>query len=67
MFFYNFKNFDNFIDNSLSIHIKEQIDYIDKIINLYKQKKDSLFTMTNQLISLSSVMPSDDSINLFLH
>ena len=60
MFFYNLKNFDGFIDDSLSIHIKEQIDYIDKIINLYKQKKDSLFTMTNQLINLSSVMPSDD-------
>lgn len=51
MFFYNFNNLDSFIQNDLLENIKQEENRLDKIINIYNAKKDSLSKVISDKIS----------------
>lgn len=51
MFFYNFNNLDSFIQNDLLENVKQEENRLDKIINIYNAKKDSLSKIISDKIS----------------
>lgn len=64
MFFYNFDDLDVFINNSLEKSIVDEKNRIDNIINLYENKKENLFNITTNMISITNTI-SDNKLDNF--
>ena len=62
MLFYNFETLDSFIQNNLITSIKEEKEKLDKILNLYENKKSKLFS-GNNIDSLDKVINYATNLN----
>ena len=52
MFFYHFNELDNFIDSNLINNLKIEKENIQKIMNLYENKKSNLLAITTNMIEV---------------
>lgn len=54
MLFYHFEMLDDFIKSDLIYNLKEEIEEIEQLINLYNNKKINLLAITTNMIKISN-------------
>ena len=65
MLFFNSDNIDNFIDKNLIYNLYTEKDKINNFLDLYKNKKNTLLNITNNLISITDQLDKS-KVEIFL-